>query len=66
MYVVTKQGRTQPINTNASWKLLVWWKFKYESSICLNYIKESHDIEVAEFARERGIADEPAFAWWVP
>jgi hypothetical protein len=25
-----------------------------------------YQIELAEFAKARGIADEPAFAWWVP
>ena len=29
-------------------------------------LKESHPIETAEIAKARGMADEPAFAWWVP
>jgi hypothetical protein len=29
-------------------------------------LKDSYPIELAEFAKARGIADEPAFAWWVP
>lgn len=29
-------------------------------------MKESHPVETAEFAKARGISDEPAFAWWVP
>ena len=29
-------------------------------------MKESNPVEVAEFAKARGIDDEPAFAWWVP
>ena len=28
-------------------------------------MKEAHPIETAEFARARGINNEPAFAWWV-
>jgi hypothetical protein len=27
--------------------------------------KDSYPIELAEFAKARGIADESAFAWWV-
>ena len=27
---------------------------------------QSHPVEVAEYAKARGIHDEPAFAWWVP
>jgi hypothetical protein len=29
-------------------------------------LKDSYPIELAEFAKELGIADEPACAWWVP
>jgi hypothetical protein len=29
-------------------------------------MKESHPVEVAEFAKARSIADEPTFVWWVP
>ena len=29
-------------------------------------MKESHPLEVADFERARGIADEPAFSCWVP
>ena len=29
-------------------------------------MKEAHPVECAEFAKARGIQDEPAFAWWVP
>jgi hypothetical protein len=29
-------------------------------------LNDSYPIELAEFAKARGIADEPAFAWWVP
>ena len=32
----------------------------------LKDIKESHPVEVAEFAKARGLIDKPAFAWWVP
>jgi hypothetical protein len=32
----------------------------------LKDLKESHPIETAEFAKARSLADEPAFAWWVP
>ena len=29
-------------------------------------MKESHPVEVAEYARARGIDKEPAFEWWAP
>ena len=29
-------------------------------------MKESHPVQVAEYARARGIDEEPVFEWWVP
>jgi hypothetical protein len=37
-----------------------------ESWVKLTELKDSYPIELVEFAKARGIADEPAFAWWVP
>ena len=48
------------------WKLLVAWKDKTETWIPLRIMKESHPVEVAEFARAKRIDPKPAFSWWVP
>ena len=48
------------------WKLLVKWKDGSESWIKLSDLKESHPVEVAEFAKACGISDQSAFVWWVP
>jgi len=29
-------------------------------------VKESHLLQVAQYAINNGLAEEPAFAWWVP
>ena len=47
------------------WELLIKWKDNSESWIKLADMKESHPVEVAEYARARGIDKEPAFEWWV-
>ena len=66
MYVVTPRGQKRMRKTTQGWKLLIQWAGGSESWIALKDMKESHPVEVAEFARARGIHDEPAFAWWVP
>jgi hypothetical protein len=66
MYVVTRRGQKRMCKTTQGWKLLVRWANGSESWIALKDMKESHQIETAEFAKARDIADEPAFAWWVP
>ena len=52
--------------TTCGWSLLVQWKDDYESWVPLKDLKESHPVETSEYAKSCGIADEPAFAWWVP
>lgn len=66
MYIVTRRGTRRMRKTTQGWKLLVKWADGSETWIPLKDMKESHPVEVAEFARARDIADEPAFAWWVP
>jgi len=52
--------------STAGWKLLVQWKDGSETWVPLKDSKELHPVEVAEFARAKGIDDEVAFACWVP
>jgi hypothetical protein len=66
MYVVTQRGQKRLRKTTIGWSLLVKWADGSESLIPLKDLKESHPCEAAEFAKARGIADEPAFVWWVP
>mgnify|MGYP000261467214 CR=1 FL=1 len=63
---MTKRGQKRLRKTTVGWQLLVKWKDQSESWIPLKDMKESHPVEVAEFATARGIENEPAFAWWVP
>ena len=65
-YVTTNRGSRRMRKTTAGWRLLVQWGDKSESWIPLKDLKESHPVEVAEYARARKIDDEPAFMWWVP
>ena len=65
-YVITKRGRRRLRKTTTGWKFLVRWKDGSETWIQLCDLKESHPIEVAEFAKATNIDKEPAFAWWVP
>ena len=37
-----------------------------ESWIPLTDLKESYPVDLAEYARTRGISDEAVFIWWVP
>ena len=65
-YIATRRGQRKLRKTTMGWKLLVKWKDGSESWIHLKDLKESHPVELAEYAKSRDIADEAAFAWWVP
>ena len=65
-YITTSRGQRRLRKTTVGWKLLVKWRDQSESWIKFSELKESHPVETAEFAKSRGIDDEPAFAWWVP
>lgn len=63
--VTDRNGKEQPIRTTKGWKLCVQWKDGSTSWLPLKDLKESHPIQVAEYAIAHKIAHEPAFAWWV-
>ena len=65
-YITTSRGQRRLRKTTAGWKLLVKWRDQSESWVKLSELKESHPVETAEFAKSRGIDNEPVFAWWVP
>ena len=55
-------GQQRPRHTTRGWKLLVQWKDGSMSWVPLKDMKESHPIEVAEYAVVNNIVEEPAFA----
>jgi hypothetical protein len=65
-FILTKSGQKRLRKTTEGWKLLVRFKDKSEQWIPLRILKETNPVNVANFAMTRNIADEAAFAWWVP
>ena len=65
-YIMTKSGQKRLRKATKGWKLLIKWKDKSKAWINLVDMKEVDPVETAEYARARGISNEPAFAWWVP
>ena len=65
-FIVTKRGRRKLRQTTIGWHFQVQWRDGTSQWIPLKELKESNPVEVAEYVTARGLADEPAFAWWVP
>jgi len=53
-------------DTSKGWQLCVEWKDGSTSWEKLATLKMSHPVEVAEYAVTHNLADDPAFACWVP
>ena len=62
-YVITKRGQRRLRTTTKGWQLLVLWETGDEQWIPLKDMKESHPVDVAEYAIAKGIDREPAFCW---
>jgi hypothetical protein len=64
--VVRPDGRTHLTRCTIGWQVCCQWKDGSTSWENLADLKESHPIEIAEYAVTKGINLEPAFNWWVP
>ena len=64
--ITTNNGVTRKIMTTKGWELCVIWKDGSTDWISLKDLKESYPVELAQFAINNKIEEEPAFAWWVP
>ena len=65
-YVHTKSGQRRMRMTTAGWDLLVLWRDGSRQWLPLNIVKQSNPVDVADYAKLKGIDSEPAFQWWVP
>ena len=65
-YAVTKGGLKRLRKTTIGWKMLVCWTDENEEWIPLKKLKEHYPVQTAEYAVANNLADEAAFAWWVP
>ena len=65
-YVRGPNGSRVPKKTTKGWKLLVRLKDHRTEWFKLKDLKESNPLEVAQYAVDNKLDDEPAFKWWVP
>lgn len=64
--IQSKNGSMRRVFTTRGWELYVRWKDGSMSWVALKDLKESYPVELAQYARNHSILDEPAFAWWAP
>ena len=61
-----KFGIKRRKETTVGWEILAKWKDVSTTWVALKDFKESHPVQLVKYAVAARIADEPAFAWWVP
>jgi hypothetical protein len=64
-FVHTRSGTQRRKETTRGWEILVQWKDGSTTWIALKDMKNSYPVQLAEYATQRRIAGEPAFAWWI-
>lgn len=64
-FIISSNGNRTPKRTTKGWTLLVEWKDGSVDWVPLVDLKEAYPVLVAEYAIANGIAEEPAFKWWV-
>ena len=62
-HISTYCGKRKLRNTTVGWTLLLKWKDINKSRIHLKYLKGSHLVEVAEYAKSCDIVGEAAYTW---
>ena len=65
-YVEMSNGTKRRILTTKGWEICVQWKDGSTDWIALKDLKDSYPVDLATYAVNNKIDDEPAFAWWVP
>ena len=65
-FITMGGGQKKAKKTTRGWKILVEFKDDTTAWMPLKDVKEASPTELAEYALNNKIDDEPAFAWWVP
>ena len=64
-FVTLRNGQKKPRMTTKGWQICCQWNDGSTSWHSLKDVKESHPIQVAEYAVNNKLTEEPAFKWWV-
>ena len=65
-FIMTRTSTERRRETTKGCEILIEWKGRSTNWVTLKVVMESNPVQLAEFAISNCIAEEPAFAWWVP
>ena len=64
-FVTTSSRMQHQVITTNGWEVNIKWKDGSTTWNKLKYIKDSYPVQLAEYAVENRVLEEPAFTWWV-
>ena len=65
-FITSKNGGRRKRETTKGWEILLQWKDGSTTWEALKDIKECYPLQIGDYAIANGIANKPAFSWWVP
>ena len=65
-YRLLNNGRRIKKKTTSGWDLEIEWKDGSTSWVTLKELKETNAVELAQYAKDNRLIEEPAFDWWAP
>ena len=65
-FIISSNKGKRRRETTKGWEILLRWKDGSSSWETLKDVKQCYPLQLAEYALEKRILKEPAFAWWTP
>ena len=65
-YRILGNGKRVLKKSTTGWDFEIEWKDGSTSWVTLKELKETNMVDVAQYAHNNRIIDEPAFSWWAP
>ena len=65
-FITSHNGGRRRQETTKGWEILLQWKDGSSTWESLKDVKNSYPVQLAEYAHQKKLSNEPAFAWWVP
>lgn len=62
--MINGPGKTNP-RTTRGWEVCILWCEGSTTWHTLKYVKLCYPVQLAEYARQNHLQDEPAFRWWI-
>lgn len=65
-FISSTNGGKRRKKTTRGWEILLQWKDGSTTWEAMKDIHAEYPVQLAEYALNKGIDDQPAFAWWIP